>query len=69
MSKFTTWEELIQNEQAQDYYKKLEKEIDKKYETSTCFPPKEKIFYAFSKTSIKNLKVVILGQDRSLTPK
>ncbi|CAI8193677.1 MAG: uracil-DNA glycosylase [Sulfurovum sp.] len=57
------WEDIIKHEKQQDYYKKLETIIDEKYETTTVFPPKEKIFYAFSQTPLDNLKVVILGQD------
>ena len=58
-----TWEDVIEKEKEKDYYKKLKKEIDKRYETSIIFPPKDKIFNAFSKTPLENLKVVILGQD------
>ena len=58
-----TWEDVISNEKEQEYFKRLKNEIDKRYETTTVFPPKNKIFNAFSKTSIENLKVVILGQD------
>lgn len=58
-----TWKEVIALEQEKEYYKKLKAEIDYRYETTTVFPPKEKIFNAFSKTPIENLKVVILGQD------
>lgn len=58
-----SWEKIIENEKNKDYYKSLKNEIDKKYETTTVFPEKSKIFNAFSKTPIDNLKVVILGQD------
>lgn len=58
-----TWEDFINNEKEEEYYKRLKKEIDIRYDTSTVFPPKNKIFNAFSKTSIEDLKVVILGQD------
>lgn len=58
-----TWEDVINYEKEQEYYKRLKNEIDIRYETSTVFPPKSKIFNAFSKTPIENLKVVILGQD------
>ena len=58
-----TWEEIISKEKEQEYFKKLEETINKKYETTTVFPQKDKIFNAFSKTPIDNLKVVILGQD------
>ncbi|RXJ94065.1 uracil-DNA glycosylase [Arcobacter sp. AHV-9/2010] len=58
-----TWEDIINLEKQKDYYKSLEKEINKRYETSTVFPEKENIFKAFSLTKLDNLKVVILGQD------
>lgn len=58
-----TWKDIIENEKQKDYYKKLEKEIDKRYENSRVFPEKQNIFKAFDLTSIDNLRVVILGQD------
>ena len=58
-----TWKEIIANEQSKEYYQKLKKEIDKQYELTTVYPPKNKIFNAFVLTPIENLKVVILGQD------
>ena len=58
-----TWEEVINLETQKDYYKSLETIIDEKYETTTVFPAKDKIFNAFSLTKLENLKVVILGQD------
>jgi uracil-DNA glycosylase len=58
-----TWQTIIQHEQQQSYFKTLQKELNKRYETATIFPPKEKIYNAFSQTPLENLKVVILGQD------
>ena len=58
-----TWEDIIDIEKQKDYYKSLEKEINKRYETTTVFPEKQNIFKAFSLTKLDNLKVVILGQD------
>lgn len=57
------WETIIDQEQHQVYYKDLKQTIDKKYETSTVYPPKDKIFNAFSLCKYEELKVVILGQD------
>ncbi len=57
------WKDVINIEKEKDYFKNLKEQIDKKYETTTVFPPKDKIFNAFSKSSLKDLKVVILGQD------
>ena len=57
------WKKIIENEKQKDYYQKLEKEINKRYENSRVFPEKQNIFKAFSLTKLDNLKVVILGQD------
>ena len=58
-----TWEDIIDLEKQKDYYKYLEKEINKRYKTTTVFPEKQNIFKAFYLTKLDNLKVVILGQD------
>lgn len=58
-----TWEDIINLEKQKDYYKSLEKEINKRYKTTTVFPEKQNIFKAFYLTKLDNLKVVILGQD------
>ena len=58
-----TWEDIIDLEKQKDYFKSLEKEINKRYETTTVFPEKQNIFKAFFLTKLDNLKVVILGQD------
>jgi uracil-DNA glycosylase len=58
-----TWDRFFQEEQGKEYYQKLMNEVNKAYENSVVFPPKDKIFYAFSLTPLENLKVVILGQD------
>lgn len=57
------WDIFLENEFKKDYYIKLKEFIDKEYETSTCFPPKELIFNAFNLTKPSDIKVVILGQD------
>ena len=58
-----TWEDIIENEKQKPYYQSLKEEIDRKYEISMVFPEKQNIFKAFSLSKIKDLKVVILGQD------
>ncbi len=58
-----TWKDIINIEKQKDYYKSLEKEINKRYENSIVFPEKQNIFKAFYLTKLDNLKVVILGQD------
>lgn len=58
-----TWQDFFKEEESKEYYKNLMKSIDNAYNTTTVFPPKEKIFNAFDLTPISNLKVVLLGQD------
>ena len=58
-----TWEDFFNQEREKEYYKDLMKEVNKAYENNVVFPPKDKIFNAFTLTPLENLKVVILGQD------
>lgn len=58
-----TWDDILNIEKNKDYYKSLESSLEKEYATKKIFPPKELIFNAFEKTPLKDLKVVILGQD------
>jgi uracil-DNA glycosylase len=58
-----TWDNFFQEEQTKEYYQNLMKQVDRAYETTTVFPPKDKIFHAFSLSPLENLKVVLLGQD------
>ena len=58
-----TWEDFFKEEEKKDYYKNLMSQVNKAYETTTVFPPKDKIYYAFDLTPLENTKVVILGQD------
>ena len=57
------WKTLIEEEQQKEYYKKLQLIINKRYEATTVYPPKAKIFNAFNTTKYDDLKVVIIGQD------
>lgn len=57
------WKTVIEQEQQKDYYKSLKQIIDQKYLQTKVYPPKEKIFNAFSLTKYEDLKIVILGQD------
>jgi uracil-DNA glycosylase len=57
------WSSLLREEARKEYLFLLEKKIEEAYASSICFPPKEKIFEAFSLTAPDEVKVVILGQD------
>ena len=58
-----TWNELFEEEQQKDYYKKLMAFLDEEYQTKTIFPPREDLFTCFDVCPYDQVKVVILGQD------
>ena len=57
------WLEPLKPEFARPYYAKLYKTVHEEYRTHRIFPPSDDIFNAFALTPLKNVKVVILGQD------
>jgi len=58
-----TWDDFFKEEEKKEYYQNLISQVNKAYETTTVFPPKDKIFNVFSLTPLENTKVVLLGQD------
>ncbi len=46
-----------------EYKQQLFGWLEQEYATKTIFPPKEKIFNALNLVDLKNVKVVIIGQD------
>ncbi len=57
------WKDLLKDEFQKTYFGILELLIEEYYENSICYPPKELIFNAFNLCPLKEVKVVILGQD------
>ena len=57
------WSEPLQAEYRKPYYKDLYNRIVKEYQNYVVYPPSEEIFTAFHLTPLKDVKVVILGQD------
>ena len=57
------WLEYLKPEFAKPYYKTLYNFVKEEYSTREIFPPSDKIFSALEHTSIKDVKVVIIGQD------
>ncbi len=57
------WLLALQGEFRQPYYKKLFQTVNEEYRTRKIFPPSDDIFNAFHLTPLKEVKVVILGQD------
>ena len=57
------WREALKDEFKKDYYKQLFEKVNEEYRTRLIFPPANDIFNAFHLTPLKDVKVVILGQD------
>lgn len=57
------WLEALKDEFKKPYYKELFKTVTEEYHTQLIFPPADDIFNAFHLTPLKDVKVVILGQD------
>lgn len=58
-----SWKKVLNDEFNKPYFIDLLSFVSEEYENNTCFPPQEQIFEAFNKTSLENVKVVIIGQD------
>lgn len=57
------WLEPLQAEFKKPYYRQLYEKILQEYRTTAIYPPADDIFRAFHLTPLKDVKVVILGQD------
>lgn len=57
------WLDALKDEFKKPYHAKLHKKVLEEYHTHLIFPPADDIFNAFHLTPLKNVKVVILGQD------
>lgn len=57
------WQIALREEFKKDYYRKLFETVREEYKTRRIFPPADDVFNAFHLTPLKDVKVVILGQD------
>ena len=58
------WQQIITQEQSQNYYCQLQSEVAKQRAQGTIIFPEEKdVFRAFEFTDLADIKTVILGQD------
>lgn len=57
------WLEALKGEFKKPYYNELYNKVIEEYKTRIIFPPADDIFSAFHLTPLKDVKVVILGQD------
>lgn len=57
------WDNVLKDEYEKDYFLRIKEIVREEYKKKTIFPPSDRVFYAFRKTSYKDTRVVILGQD------
>ena len=59
----TSWKKHLKDEFEKDYFKILSSFVKNERSTQVVFPPSELTFAALNKTDLKEVKVVIIGQD------
>ncbi|MGF1768053.1 uracil-DNA glycosylase [Enterovibrio makurazakiensis] len=64
MTQPVTWDDVIGQEQEQDYFKQtLQAVAEARAQGKVVYPPEEEVFNAFTFTELSDVRVVILGQD------
>ncbi len=58
-----SWKEVLEELKGHEKYQSLHREVSLCYEKGVCYPKKESIYRALELTPLKEVKVVILGQD------
>lgn len=58
-----SWDFYLKEEFNKNYFKGIINEVNKRYQNTICYPPKNEIFNAFRLTPYEKVKVVIIGQD------
>lgn len=62
------WDTILADEFKKDYFRKLSEILSEEYKQKNIYPKEDEIFKAFSLSSYKDTKVVILGQDPYYNP-
>lgn len=69
MANELTWHDVLAEEKQQPYFlNTLQTVASERQSGVTIYPPQKDVFNAFRFTELGDVKVVILGQDRSITP-
>ena len=59
----SAWHDAIKDYLPEHYYGKVKAFLAQVYQEGTVYPPQDKVFAALQKTSLEDVRVVILGQD------
>ena len=65
----STWHDAIKEYLPEHYYGKVKAFLAQVYQQGTVYPSQDKVFAALQKTSLEDVRVVILGQDPYHGPK
>ena len=65
----SAWHDAIKDYLPEHYYGKVKAFLAQVYQEGTVYPPQDKVFAALQKTSLEDVRVVILGQDPYHGPK
>ena len=65
----SAWHDAIKEYLPEHYYGKVNAFLAQVYQQGTVYPPQDKVFAALQKTSLEDVRVVILGQDPYHGPK
>ncbi len=65
----SAWHDAIKEYLSEHYYGKVKAFLAQVYQEGTVYPPQDKVFAALQKTSLEDVRVVILGQDPYHGPK
>ena len=65
----SAWHNAIKEYLSEHYYGKVKAFLAQVYQEGTVYPPQDKVFAALQKTSLEDVRVVILGQDPYHGPK
>lgn len=57
------WDALFEKIKNEDYAKRLHNFLDEEYKNHIIYPPRHLLFNAFKLTPLKEVKVIIIGQD------
>lgn len=63
LAMINTWEELFLSIKEKDYAKNINSVLNREYAKYVVYPPRKDMFKAFQLTPLKEVKVVIIGQD------
>ena len=58
-----SWDKILADQFNAPYFDALMQRVNREYDSSTVYPPKDKIFAALKTVDYDKIKVVIIGQD------